>query len=69
MSAESELRERRRIIYQRRLRALQEQYGLPHMDRARMYRLTSKLADMTGEGIDDMQLRVLHNLATRGMFD
>ena len=64
-----EIRERRRVIYQRHLRQLGEQYELPHLDRARMYRLTSKLADMTGEGVDDMQLRVLHNLATRGFFD
>lgn len=65
----SELEERRRVIYQRRLRQIGTQFDLPHLDRARMYRLTSKLAAMTGEGIDDCQLRVLHNLATRGLFD
>lgn len=61
--------ERRRIIYQRRLRQIGQDFELPHLDRARMYRLTSLLAGMVGEGIDDQYLRMLHNLATRGMFD
>ncbi len=66
----NELDERRRIILQHRLRAIQAEHGLPKLDRARMYRLCKAAASVLGEdGLTDRDLRVLHRLTTRGLLD
>jgi hypothetical protein len=68
MTAE-ELHERKRLNYQRRLRAVSKQHSLPPLSNIRLRRLTTALAAMTGEGVSDADLRVLHKLTTRGLLD
>lgn len=67
---QQELRERRRLVICRRLRAVQQEYGLPSLGHARTHKLSKACADVLGEeGIPDCDLRVLHRYAARGLLD
>ena len=60
--------DRCRLIYTRRLDAVQEKYNLPKLDTHTKYYLALRCAAIEGEGIADYDLRVLHRLASRGFF-
>jgi len=66
----NEQQERKRLIIQRRIRKIQEEFDLPELDRPRMVALTRALVRTLGEdGVPDIELRVLHKLTSRGLLD
>lgn len=64
-----EKQERKRLIMKRRLTAVGEAYELPPLDGRTLYKLSEACAAILGdEGIPDVDLRVIHKLASRGFF-
>ena len=62
-----EMLERKRASYRRRLQAIRDKYGLPALSNRQRERLLDLCVGITGDGLDDVDLRVLHRLATRGL--
>ncbi len=61
---------RKRLIMQRRLRTIGSYHKLPALDTPRMQALSSACVHLLGaEGVSDWDLRYLHALTSRGLFD
>jgi hypothetical protein len=63
------MRERRRAGYTRSLRAIRNEYGLPALSNVQRTRLLDALERVQGDAPGAQDLRCLHRLASRGLFD
>ena len=61
--------ERKRLAYRRRLQAVRDRYGLPALTNRQREGLIDLCMNVQGEGLEDVDLRVLHRLVTRGFID